>query len=60
MVFSHTHHVTFPFSCDCDTCDVTLSCTPLCVVSPKEKKRKVNINNDLAVLPSHDNVGLYK
>jgi len=38
---------------------VTLSHTPFCVVSPKEKekkkKRKVNINNDLAILPSHDN-----
>jgi len=28
----------------------------LVVVSPrKEKKKKRNINNDLAVLPSHDN-----
>ena len=26
----------------------------LYIVSPKEKKRKRNINNDLAVLPSHD------
>ena len=50
----YTHHVTFPY-CDCDTCDMTLSCTPSYVVSPKEKKRKVNINNDLAVLPSYDN-----
>jgi len=33
---------------------VTLSHTPSCVVSPKEKKKKRNINNDLAVLPSHD------
>ena len=41
-----------------DTCDVILSHTPFCIVSPKEKekkkKRKVNINNDLAILPSHD------
>jgi len=31
----------------------------LIVVSPirKEKKRKRNINNDLAVLPSHDSLG---
>ena len=49
-------------SCDinvtwcCDTCDVTLSCTPSCVVSPKEKKKKRNINNDLVILPSHDNI----
>jgi len=30
---------------------MTLSHTPLCVVSPKEKKskRKVNINNNLAI-----------
>jgi len=33
---------------------VTLSYTPSCIVSPKEKKRKVNINNDLAILPSHN------
>ena len=38
----------------CDTCDMTLSCTPSYIVSPKEKKKKVNINNNLAVLPSHD------
>jgi len=31
-----------------------LSCTPSYVVSPKQKKSKVNINNDLAILPSHD------
>ena len=30
-----------------------------CVVSPKEKEKKRNINNDLAILPSHDTlVGL--
>jgi len=40
----------------CDTYDVMLSCTPFCIVSPREKKkkRKENINNDLVVLPSHD------
>ena len=40
----------------CDTYDVTLFCTPFCIVSPREKKkkRKENINNDLVVLPSHD------
>jgi len=32
---------------------MTLSHTPSCVVSPKEKE-KVNINNNLAVLPSHN------
>jgi len=33
-----------------------LSCnTYPCVVSPKEKEKKRNINNDLAILPSHDN-----
>jgi len=31
---SHTYHVT-SMSCDCDTCDVILSCTPFCVVSPR-------------------------
>jgi len=34
---------------------MTLSCTLSCVVSPREKEKKININNDLAVLPSHDN-----
>jgi len=36
---------------------VTLSRTSFCVVSPRKRKRKEkkrNINNDLAVLPSHD------
>ena len=46
--FSHTHHVTScdmthdipSYDCDLyDTCDVTLSCTPSCVISPKEKKK---------------------
>jgi len=49
-------YVTF-LSHDCDTydtCDVTLFHTPSYVLSPKEKKRKVNINNNLAVLLSHD------
>jgi len=36
---SHTHHVTFP-SCDCDTCDVTLSYTPSCVVKKRKEKEK--------------------
>jgi len=27
-----------------------------CVVSPEKKRKKRNINNDLAVLPSHDNI----
>jgi len=38
---------------------VTLSRTFFCVVSPRKRKRKEkkrNINNDLAVLPSHDMV----
>jgi len=33
---------------------MTLSCTLSCIVSPREKKKKRNINNDLAILPSHD------
>jgi len=49
----HAYYVTFP-SCDCNTCDMILSYTFLCVVSPKEKKSKVNINNDLVILPSHN------
>jgi len=32
-----------------DTCDITLSHTPSYVVSPKENKKKRNINNDLAI-----------
>jgi len=41
--------------CDCDFGHVILSCTLYSyVVSPKEKKKKRNINNDLAVLLSHD------
>jgi len=39
---------------------VTLSHTPSYVVSPKEKEKekKGNINNDLAILPSHDTMAL--
>ena len=48
--FPYLMWLSYFFSCDCDTCDVTLSHTPSCVV----KKKKRNINNDLAVLPSHD------
>jgi len=36
---------------------MTLSRTSFCVVSPRKRKRKEkkrNINNDLAILPSHD------
>ena len=33
---------------------MTLSLTPFYVVSPKEKEKERNINNDLAILPSHD------
>jgi len=62
---SHTHHVTsYVMQCDMtsyhvtmthDTCDVTLSHTPFCVVSSKEKeKKKKSKYNDLAILPSHD------
>jgi len=38
---------------------MTLSHTSFCVVSPKEKEKKRNINNDLAVLPSHDTSHLH-
>jgi len=39
------------------SCDVTLSHTPFCIISPrKRKEKKRNINNNLAVLPSHDNM----
>ena len=60
-LFSHTHHITHHvmslhdfLSCDCNTCDITLSHTPFCIVSPKEKKMKRNINNNLAILPSYN------
>jgi len=35
---------------------MTLSCTPSYVVSPKEKEKEKerNINNDLAIFPSHN------
>jgi len=46
-LFSHAPHVTW-------LCDVTLSYTSY-IVSPKEKKKKGNINNNLAVLLGHDN-----
>ena len=41
-------------SCDCDTFPYLL-----CVVSSKEKtkEKKRNINNDWAILPSHNNEG---
>jgi len=37
---------------------MTLSYTPSYVVSPKEKdkEKKRNINNDLAILPSYDTI----
>jgi len=36
---------------------MTFSCTLSCVVSLKEKeKEKENINNDLAVLPTHNSI----
>ena len=38
-LFSHTYHVTHHVT-SCDTCDMTLSHTPSCVVNPKEKKSK--------------------
>jgi len=37
---------------------MTLSCTPSYVVSPKEKEKKKNINNDLAILPSYNTLGI--
>ena len=54
------YHVMSPcniLTCDCDVWH--LSCdtfhTPSCIVSPKEKEnKKRNINNDLAILPSHN------
>ena len=53
-LLSHAYHVTHHVMlCDCDY--VTLSHTPFCVVSPrKRKEKKRNINNNLAVLPSHN------
>jgi len=56
-LFSHAHHVTH-LTCDCDIVMWYFSTLLPCVVSPnkkrKEKERKRNINNDLAILPSHD------
>ena len=37
---------------------VTLSCTSPCVISPKEKEKKRNIDNDLAILLSHNTIPL--
>jgi len=37
---------------------MTLSHTPSCVESQKEKEKKRNINNDLAILPSHNSTKL--
>jgi len=43
------HYVT------CNICHVTLSCTPsLCNKSKIRKEKKRNINNNLAILPSHN------
>jgi len=50
VLLSHTHQVT----CHVISCDMTLSHTPSYIVSPKEKEKKRNINNNLAILPSHD------
>jgi len=60
-ILSHAYHVTS--SCDVTlgpvTCDIVtvMWYFPVlfpCVVSPKEKKKKRNINNDIAILPSYD------
>jgi len=50
--------------CDYDLGHVILSCTLSYVESPKKRKRKRKINNDLAVLPSYNrtlqrNIGLF-
>ena len=59
-LLSHGHHVT-P-SCDIICCDYdlrpgsgdTFLYSPSLYSKFKKKKRKRNINNDLAVLPSHN------
>ena len=53
-LFPHTHHVT-P-SCDMWHFSILFSC----VISPKEKEKKRNINNNLAVLLSHDKESINK
>jgi len=49
-------HVILP-KCMTIICDIVMwhfSTLLSCIVSPKRKKKKRNINNNLAILPSHD------
>ena len=59
-LLSHAYHVILQLSVMwlwlCDTCDMTLSYTLLCVVSPKNIYINININNNLAILPSYDTI----
>ena len=55
-LLSHDCHVTsFCVMSHCDVCPATCDIPPLCSKSKRRKEKKRNINNDLAVLPSHDN-----
>jgi len=54
-LLSHAYHVTchVTLSCECDTFLHSLLCSKS-KIKEKEKEKKRNINNDLAILPSHD------
>ena len=40
-------------TCDVWSCDI-FTILLSCIISPEKKKKKKNINNDLAILPSYD------
>ena len=59
VLLSHGFHVMSHSNICPVICDIVMWYFPAllpCVVSPKEKEKKRNINNNLAVLPSHDNI----
>jgi len=59
VLFSHSYHVTTLYDiiyCDCDPWSWLYNIFPhsLPLSSKSKNKKKRNINNDLAVLPSHN------
>ena len=55
VMWLHLWHHTM--MCDIVMCNFVMWHFPIllpCIVSPKEKEKKRNINNNLAILPSHD------